>query len=79
MDEQNTKTEEVPKTATKPKYIQFLLPGAILLAALIISGTLIFARGQSSSDTAKPVDIKINLPISAVHIVKSSIRKLKSR
>ncbi len=60
MDEQNTKTD----------YIKFLLPGAILLAALIISGTLIFTRGQSGPGTAqiggapqeqgKPVDIKIN-------------------
>ena len=60
MEEQNTKIN----------YAQFLLPGAILLAALIISGTLIFTRGQGGSGTAqlggapqeqdKPVDIKIN-------------------
>ncbi len=53
MDEQNTKTD----------YIKFLLPGAILLAALIISGTLIFTRGQSGPGTAqigKPADVKIN-------------------
>jgi len=59
MDEQNTKTN----------LIQFLLPGAILLAALIISGTLLFTRSQGGSGSAqiggtqeqgKPVDIKIN-------------------
>ncbi len=68
MDEQNTKTEEVSKAAIKLDYAKFLLPGAILLAALIISGTLIFTRGQNGPGTAqiggapqgKPVDIKIN-------------------
>ena len=72
MDEQNTKTEEVSKTASKLNYAQFILPGAILLAALIISGTLLFTRGQSGSkgtaqvegavpqEQGKPVDIKIN-------------------
>jgi protein-disulfide isomerase len=66
--EQNTKTEEISKTAPKLNYAQFILPGAILLAALIISGTLLFTRNQSSPGTAqiggapqgKPVDIKIN-------------------
>lgn len=68
--EQNTKTEEISKAAFKPDYAKFLLPGAILLAALLISGTLIFTRGQSGPGTAqigntpreqgKPVDIKIN-------------------
>ncbi len=63
MDEQNIKTEETVKTTTKLNYAQFLLPGAILLAALIISGTLLFTRGQSGPVTAqigKPADIKIN-------------------
>ncbi len=70
MDEQNTKTEEVSKAATKLDYTKFLLPGAILLAALIISGTLIFTRSQGGPGTAqiggtpqeqgKPADIKIN-------------------
>lgn len=59
MDEQNTKTN----------YIQFLLPGAILLAALIISGTLVFTRGQSGrtvqiggapQEQGKPIDIEIS-------------------
>ncbi len=60
MEEQNTKIN----------YVQFILPGAILLAALIISGTLLFTKGQSGPGTAqlggapqeqgKPVDIKIN-------------------
>ncbi len=65
--------EETPKTGTRPhaklNYAQLLLPGAVLLAALIISGTLIFTRGQGGEtaqigDTPqeqdKPVDIKIN-------------------
>jgi len=65
MEGQNTKIEEVPKTPTKPNYIQFLLPGAFLLAALIISGTLRFTRSQNSLRDAQPggsklVDIKIN-------------------
>jgi protein-disulfide isomerase len=65
MEEQN------PQTGVKFPYAQFLLPGAILLAALIISGTLIFTRSQSAPKTArlgdlpqeqkeqsKPVDVK---------------------
>jgi len=70
MDEQNTKTEETSRAAFKLNYAQFLLPGAILLAAIVISVTLVFTRGQSNSGTAqlggapqeqgKPADIKIN-------------------
>ncbi len=56
---------------TKLNYAQFLLPGAILLAALVVSGTLIFTKGQDSTkgtaqlggapqEQGKPVDIKIN-------------------
>jgi len=41
IEEQNQERE------AKVSYTQFLLPGAILLAALIISGTLIFTRSQS--------------------------------
>lgn len=71
MEEQITKTEEVLKAETKLNYAQFILPGAILLAALIISGTLIFTRSQSGTkgtaqigggvpqEQGKPVDIKI--------------------
>jgi protein-disulfide isomerase len=53
MEEQNKKLN----------YVQFLLPGAILLAALVVSGTLIFTRSQSGPATAqigKPTDVKIN-------------------
>ncbi len=67
MDEQNIKTEEAPRATTRLNYTQFLLPGAILLAAILISGTLVFTRGQNGSETAqigkeqsKSVDIKIN-------------------
>ncbi len=71
MDEQNTKTEEISKTAPKLNYAQLLLPGAILLAALIISGTLLFTRSQSGvkgtaqvggapQEQGKPLDIKIS-------------------
>lgn len=62
-------TEGAPKATTKLNYMQFLLPGAILLAAVIISGTLIFTRGQGGGGAAqigegapqgqaKPVDVK---------------------
>ena len=72
MEEQITKTEETAKTAAKLNYAQFLLPGAILLAAVIISGTLIFIRSQSDTkgtaqigggapqEQGKSADIKIN-------------------
>ncbi len=70
MEEQNTKNEEVSKAPAKFNYAQFILPGAILIAALIISGTLIFTRSQGGGGTAqiggtpqgqgKPADIKIN-------------------
>lgn len=55
-----------------PAYGQFILPGAILLAAILISGTLIFTRGQIAGGnniaqvgggtvqpTAEPVDIPV--------------------
>jgi protein-disulfide isomerase len=68
MEEQNVKTKEVSKVPTGPNYTQFLLPGSILLAAILISGTLIFTRGQSVPGTARignapqgeSADIKIN-------------------
>jgi protein-disulfide isomerase len=66
MDEQGHKSN------IRASYNQFLLPGAILLAALIVSGTIIFVRnqGQNTQKTAqigslpqeknKVVDVKIN-------------------
>jgi protein-disulfide isomerase len=43
----NNIEDQNPTRETKVSYTQFLLPGAILLAALIISGTLIFTRSQN--------------------------------
>lgn len=70
MEEQITKAKEISSATAKPNYMQFLLPGAILLAAVIISGTLVFTRNQGGGGTAqiggvpqeqgKPIDIKIN-------------------
>ncbi|MEK7153953.1 MAG: DsbA family protein [Patescibacteria group bacterium] len=69
MEEQNAKTEEA-STAAKVNYMQLLLPGSILLAAILISGTLIFTRGQGGGGAAQignvpqaqnePIDIKVN-------------------
>ena len=55
------------ETAAKPFYAQFILPGAILLAALIVSGTLLFTRGGGTAqiggagtkDPAEKVDLKV--------------------
>lgn len=50
------------RTDGKPAYLQFLLPGAILFAALIISGTIFYTRsGGTAQIGAKPekLDIKI--------------------
>lgn len=53
----------------KPIYIQFLLPGAILLAAIIVSGTLLYTRGViggiaqiggSGANQQDKVEIKLN-------------------
>jgi len=57
----------------KPVYSQFILPGAILLAAILISGTLILTRGQTTGSnniaqvggqvaqpSVGPVDIQIS-------------------
>jgi len=67
MEEETQKTEANSPQKLVPS--QLILPGAILLAAIIISGTLIFTRGQGGTQTAqvggaqeqaKPADIKIN-------------------
>ena|SRR3989344_6081692 len=71
MDDIETQTEEnKPVVAEfKPAYAQFLLPGAILLAALIVSGALLYTRGgngtaqiggSGTNQPAEKVDIKIN-------------------
>lgn len=65
MEEQTTKPE------TKLTHAQFLLPGAILVAAIIISATLIFTRnpgspkgaaqiGNAPQGQTEPVDMKVN-------------------
>ncbi|MBI2063788.1 MAG: DsbA family protein [Candidatus Yanofskybacteria bacterium] len=60
---------DVQQPASKPAYAQFILPGAILLAALIVSGTLLYTRGgngaaqiggSGANQPAEKVDIKIN-------------------
>lgn len=54
----------------KPPYAHFLLPGAILLGALIVSGTLLYTRGSFGGGKAqiggagtakqeKPVEVKL--------------------
>lgn len=66
------KEPALAEIAAKPFYTQFLLPGAILLAALIVSGTLLWTRGAPSGigkdgsaqiggagDPSKPVDVKV--------------------
>lgn len=64
------KESDGAKQAAKPSYVKFLLPGAILLAALIVSGTLIWTRGMSAGigkggsaqiagNDNKPVDVKV--------------------
>lgn len=70
MEEPTQKTEAKPQA--KIVYTQFLLPGAILIAALVISATLIFTRNQSGSrgtaqiggnapqGESRPAEIKIN-------------------
>ena|SRR3989344_6882683 len=60
ISEENVETapvaENIVAEIDKPKlavYAQFILPGAILLAALIISGTLFYTRGQAGNGTAQ--------------------------
>lgn len=71
MEEQAQKTEETRKAMTKFNYMQLLLPGAILLAAVMISATIFFTRSPAGDrETAqiggtpqaqnKPVDVKAN-------------------
>src|SRR3989344_8704663 len=57
------------KSLAKPNFYNFLVPGAILLAALIISGTLIFTRGGSGGTAqiggaapkvAEKADVKVS-------------------
>lgn len=61
----HTETKE-----TKPPYAHFLLPGAILLGALIVSGTLLYTRGSfgggkaqingaGSAKQEEPVEVKL--------------------
>ncbi|MBI2063546.1 MAG: hypothetical protein HYT65_00945, partial [Candidatus Yanofskybacteria bacterium] len=76
--DQNTATEEIIGSTdvdvrqtqdNKLIFTQFLLPGAILFAALIVSGTLLYTRGgngaaqiggSGANQPAEKVDIKIN-------------------
>ena len=62
--------ESVRAEATvKPAYAQFILPGAILVASLIVSGTLLFTRGgggetaqiggAGTKQPAEKVDVKV--------------------
>ena len=56
------------KQRAKPPYAHFLLPGAILIAALIVSGALFFTRGNgggtarisgTAKEPAEKVDVKV--------------------
>lgn len=69
MEEEIKQSET--KTQHKPAYLSFLLPGAIVIAAIIVSITLIFGKnlngskdvaqiGNAPEGQAKPADIKIN-------------------
>ncbi len=54
----------MPQANSKMAYVQFLLPGAILFAALIISATLFYTRGGGTAQIGgtgqeKKVEIKI--------------------
>lgn len=60
MDENTIYTAE-----RKPAYTHFLLPGAILIAALLISGTLMFTR---RSGTAVVTDPNAGAPAKPVNI-----------
>jgi len=68
MDEIETKTEETEAVAVEsnPAYTQLILPGAILLAALIISGTLFYTRGGGTAQIGNPntkpekVEVKVS-------------------
>lgn len=54
--------------AARPVYVQFLLPGAILLGALLVSGTLLFTRsggtaqigGAGTKNPAEKVEVKVS-------------------
>ncbi|MBI2062667.1 MAG: DsbA family protein [Candidatus Yanofskybacteria bacterium] len=61
-----TAADALKPNETKLNYTQFILPGAILLAALIISGTLFYTRGGmgtaqigDSGTKTERVDVKI--------------------
>lgn len=77
QEDQNNTTEIIAETPVagvdqtqneKPVfYSQFLLPGAILLAALIVSGTLLYTRGggggtaQIGGSGAKPEKVEVKV------------------
>ncbi|MBI2670295.1 MAG: DsbA family protein [Candidatus Yanofskybacteria bacterium] len=72
---------DVPKlNETKPVYAQFILPGAILLAALIVSGTLLYTRGgdvtaQISGSVVKSEKTEIKIS-SSDHILGNQKAKI---
>ena len=63
---------------TKPVYAQFVLPGSIILAALLISGTLLYTRIQSDKGAvqigdSQPVKIEVG---SEDHVLGSAKAKV---
>ncbi len=57
--------QEPSSVVSKPAYSAFILPGAIVIAAVLISATLLFTRGGASNgalptpDDSKPVKIEL--------------------
>ncbi|MEX1064105.1 MAG: DsbA family protein [Candidatus Paceibacterota bacterium] len=70
MEEEKEVVETHEEAENKPAYLQFVLPGSILIAALLISGTLIFTRNQGgelaqigsggNGQIGGPVEINVN-------------------
>lgn len=68
ISEAATEAEDtsVQQPVSKPVYTQFILPGVILLAALIVSGTLLYTRGGNS--TAQIGGSGANQPVGKIDV-----------